>query len=70
MPFMVLTADMAYNKANFSIVTPKVTNLVNNIDLRGTLELIDSTYHMKFSSSAVSFLDRKWNILPDNEIAF
>lgn len=70
MPFMVLTADMAYNKANFSIVTPKVTNLVNNIDLKGTMELIDSTYHLKFSSSEVSFLDRKWNITPDNEISF
>lgn len=70
MPYMVLTADMSRNKANFSITTPKVTNLVNNIDLQGTIELLDSTYHMKFSSSNVSFLDRTWKILPDNQIAF
>ena len=70
MPHVVLTADLSYNKMNFSIKTPKVANLINNVALNGTMELIDSTYTLKFATSQVSFLDRNWDILPDNEISF
>ncbi len=70
MPYLELTADVAFNKANFTIKTPKVSSLINNIDLKGTVELLDSTYHINFTSSTVSFLDRKWKVLPNNEIAY
>ncbi len=70
MPHMVLTADLSSNKMNFSITTPKVTNLVNNVALNGTMRLVDSTWYLQFATSQVSFLDRKWDILPNNEIVF
>ncbi|MEO5583152.1 MAG: translocation/assembly module TamB domain-containing protein [Saprospiraceae bacterium] len=70
LPRIILTTDLSNNKLNFSIKTPKVGNVVNNVSLNGYIELIDSTYRLHFASSQVSFLERNWDILPDNEIAF
>lgn len=70
LPHMIFTADLSSDKLNFSIKTPKFGDVVNNISINGRMQLIDSTYHMHLNSSQVSFLDRNWDILPDNEIAF
>jgi hypothetical protein len=70
LPHMIFTADLSNDKLNFSIKTPKFGDMVNDISINGRMELIDSTYHMHLNSSQVSFLDRNWDILPDNEIAF
>lgn len=70
MPYSVLVADLDRNKLNFSIKTPRVADVVNNVDLNGSVQLIDSTFHLHFNSSQVSFMDKSWDILPDNDVAF
>ena len=69
-PQLVLTADLSYNILNFSIRTPEVSKLLNNVSLNGTIRLIDSSWHLSLAPSNLSFMDKNWSILANNEIVY
>ncbi|MDZ4709505.1 MAG: translocation/assembly module TamB domain-containing protein [Saprospiraceae bacterium] len=69
-PQLVLTADLSYNSMNFTIKTPEVSKYVNNVSLNGVVKLIDSTWNFKLTPSNLSFLDKSWKILENNEINY
>lgn len=69
-PQLVLTADLSFNSMNFSIKTPEVSKYVNNVSLNGVVKLVDSTWNFKLTPSNLSFLDKNWNILENNEINY
>lgn len=69
-PQLALTADLSYNSMNFSIKTPEVSKYVNNVSINGVVKLIDSTWNFKLNPSNLSFLDKSWNILENNEINY
>ncbi|HNR06551.1 MAG TPA: translocation/assembly module TamB domain-containing protein [Saprospiraceae bacterium] len=69
-PQLVLTADLSYNLLNFSIRTPEVSKLLNNVSLNGAIRLIDSSWHLSLAPSNLSFMDKNWSILPNNEIVY
>ncbi len=69
-PQLVLTADLSYNILNFSIRTPEVSKLLNNVSLNGAIRLIDSSWHLSLAPSNLSFMDKNWSVLANNEIVY
>lgn len=67
---LTLSGDLYRDTFDFEIVFINWTTVLDNLNLKGELSLIDDLYQFRFSPSNLVILKDSWDLHPDNYLRF